>query len=208
MFRFFRFCTVSIFCFSFLTLRAADIYSVRGAEKEGSLVSKRRVRVEVQAAMVASAGSVKDREGETVTGFMDGFQGRAFLYLGPAIALGVQLEDLSAQDQRTEKIVPIKRKMWAALVQWTLTPETVPQLYVLAGAGRARYRTHFPLARTNLDANSSVWLVGVGANLRIWQALYLLGEYQFQYDTKRWDNFVLTGPLVRHHFSAGISYRF
>ena len=178
------------------------------SEQLAERLSLRRDYVEFQAAAVASFGSVKDADGSAITHRMTGWRGGAFWYVLPTVAIGGQMEKVTAHDQNAEMLTTLKRDMWAVVSKWTFTPNTEPKLYTLFGVGQAKYSTRFPLAKKDLDDHSTVVILGLGADIRVWRGLHVQGEYQFQYDTKRWDNFVLTGPRARHDFSANIAYRF
>lgn len=183
-------------------------YQVFDIEAEQEETVARRPRVEVQAAAVASFVSVCDREEETVLAAMSGWRVSVFWHMSRWVALGAQLEELTEQDQQTRLITPIKHQTQAALVKWTLTPDTEPKVYALLGLGRGRYRSKFPLRSQTLDAKSTVLLAGLGIDMHIWKGLHAVGEYQLQFDTNRWQNFALTATPDRHHFSAGLAYCF
>ena len=198
-----------------LAAQSATLYDMRqtnwteyDSEELREHFSLRRDYVELQAAAVASFGRVKDADGEAITRRMTGWRAGAFLYVLPTLAIGGQMEKLTAKDQNAQMLSTLKRDMWAVAAKWTITPNTEPKLYALLGVGQAKYSTRFALAKKDLDEHSPVVMLGLGADIKVWRGLRVQGEYQLQYDTRRWDNFVLTGPWARHNFSASVAYRF
>lgn len=196
-----------------MPLVAANYYSLHPEFEEDLDASAGQVRysstyVQLQASIVSSFGTIKDAEGSAVVRKMEGWRTSAFVRVYRTLSVGAQFEKLSEKDQRTNLITPIKQQTWAALVKWTITPDTQPQLYIVAGAGQTKYSSRFPLARNTLDGHSMSWIGAIGADIRIWRTLHLQGEYQLQYDTKPWKNFALTGPRTRQSLSAALSIQF
>ncbi len=169
---------------------------------------KSRPWLEIQDHALASFGAVKDADNSEITRRMTGWRATALLPLSSVFAVGAQVEKLKAHDMATSMITPIKRDSWAALLRITLTPNTEPQLYLLLGAGQAKYKSKFPLQTHTLDGSTPLLLLGAGIDIKIWKGLHVLGEYQLQAETRRWKNFVLTGPDTRSELSAAVSWRF
>lgn len=182
-----------------------DMFDIEGEEEAAA---RNAIYIELQAAGVASFGQINDADENTITGVMQGWRAGGFVHVSRWIALGGQVEELSAQDQRTNMLEPIKRHLWAGLVKWTLTPNTNPKVYAVFGAGQVQYRTKFPLQKHDLNAKSTVMLCGLGADINIWKGLHLLGEYTIQWDINQWRNFALDATRERHTFAAAMAYEF
>lgn len=165
-------------------------------------------RWEIAAAAAASFGTVKDADGYVLSQLMYGARGSVWVHLSDSIAAGAEMQMLRAADKRTPFLAYIRRRSTAVLLRWTITPQTEPGLYILAGAGRVRNQSAFELYHADLDADSRIWIAGAGGKLRLGRGWTLAGEYRLIYDVRPWKNFVLEASRCRNEFSAEISRRF
>ena len=163
---------------------------------------------EIDAAGVLSAGEIQDKENNSISRAMRGWQLRGFFHFNDIIAAGLAVEQLKSADMKTKALTAFERNEWEALLSVVLTPNTEPQLYLLAGIGQASQQSRFKRQHRDFNQKSLVLVAGIGGKVRLWKDLFLFGDYVIHYDRKKWDNFLFEGPHIRQEVTAGLGYRF
>ena len=163
---------------------------------------------EIDMAGVLSIGDIQDKENNSISRTMRGWQLRGFFYFNEVIAAGLAVEQLKSPDMKTKELTAFKRGEREALLKVVLTPHTEPQLYLLAGIGQANQQSRFKRQHRDFDQKSLVFVGGIGGKVRLWEHLFLFGDYVIRYDRKKWDNFLFEGPHIRQEVMAGVGCQF
>ena len=162
----------------------------------------------IEVSGVYSHGIIQDSSKAEITRAMSGARGEIGVLLSRVFRVGIEGEHLWALGQGTSKLSKITRDSGLLVLHTTFTPNTNAKLYLLAGGGKAQYRTRFQIPLDGMKQQTTVWMGGVGWELPIAGKLYFAAEYRVTYDTHRWENFILSGPKTRREWSAGIGYSF
>lgn len=157
---------------------------------------------------VSSYGTIQDAEGHRLSRVQYGGRVRAWWWVRETLAVGIAGQYLKAADMKTHALTPFTRREEDLLVRLTLTPDTLPTLYIIAGVGHVHQRSRLRRQTKDFSSRGLVWRAGIGGEVRLWKGWQLVGEGQVVYDTDKWDNFLFTAPRTRTELSLGMSYRF
>ena len=176
--------------------------------QEPAVVDMQPPRYEIALYGVDSIGKISDGEGESISSYLRGFRGEGGYRVSEYIWVVASWEELKAADQQTSLLSTIKRKQFTLGAKWVLTPNTNSKLYALAGVGRCFHQTKFSLRAYNFNAQSWVYVIGVGEQFHLYKGLYLAVQYRLSYDGKRWESFVFKSKALRHEVGVGLTYNF
>ena len=169
----------AFFLISFLAVvpLQAQIYH---AGEENSAGTPRRNWVEISAAGTRSFSTLQDGGNNKQISHQDAFSGRALFLVTPNLGLGI--EGTWFEEEKSIPFVPsYKVQRYGVVGKWTLTPDTAPKAYLLAGAGKTKrqLRYEFPLSE---ESKTNYYLAGVGLDVRVWHNFFVAAELAAVYN--------------------------
>ena len=213
IFFWFLFCIVILLtmCFLFPAKANAQIYRVSSEYKKSYFVEEKKLLKEIDwkayLSGVHNSGSVKDREGESLSRAMVGYRA-GISYVKDIFSIGIEGSSLESLDKRTSFLSYLKKQEIGGVLSIDITPNTQPRFYVLLLFGEVKNKSRFEYS--SADLNVSSWYIGTGIGLRfpLNENFALSGEYRLKYQKNIWDNFVFLEDKTRHDFSVGINLLF
>lgn len=130
-----------------------------------------------------------DGREDVLSDYMVGYRLRGMYEIREGLCVGVELAEYEAKDQRSAFLKEIKQEEIGAVVQWILTPETEPRLYMLFSVGMLENKARFDFALKDLQQRTEYVAVSLGGTYRLNQMLRLGAEYRAKYAVSLWKNF-------------------
>lgn len=144
------------------------------------------LRWEMAVGWTASTGEVALKNGATSLDGQQGFYGRVLYFPLQKWAFGIEGTVFSS-----EAIAPIVRKYSAKrlglLAQYRLTPDTNPQVYLLAGIGATLHKFNFVAPyRDDKDIHGVTYgMIGAGLEVTCWKNFFGAAEVRAVYNTRK-----------------------
>jgi len=136
-------------------------------------------RWEISAGLIGTSRTISPQRGnETFFSHQHGTSLRALYYAAPWLAFG--LEGTDFRTRHTSEISRFRTRQIQALVKFTLTPNTQPAVYVLAGAGR-NYHSFDYTFNWSETAHTSYLFNGIGMELRVYKTIFTAAEWDVLY---------------------------
>ena len=195
----------ALFLISFFSLFPLHAQESQAAEKSAPLAKLHRVEFSV--AGVRSLARLQDGGGHIQLSHQDGFSGRALVALSPWFSLGAQGEWLN-KEKDIPAVAAYKVHRYGAVLKFTLTPDTQPQVYLLAGAGKTKreFEYSYPLHETS---STGYVLAAVGVEAAVWRGVFVAAEGSALYNKHaHYGNFFKLTHRVEPQISirAGIKF--
>lgn len=155
---------------------ASPVY--RAGEK-GSLRSV--LHGEVSASYLFSSHQVQSFTKEDVSEHLKGMQGRALWAPLGWLAVGAEFTSLQ-QTELLPMVEKYKTHRTAGVVKLTLSPNTNPRFYLLAGLGKSQHRLEYNRSfrpvrrRAPVDKDFSYWTVALGTEADVWKFIFIAAE--------------------------------
>ena len=94
-----------------------------------------------------------------------------------------------AQKKSHPAVKEYKVNQWAGIAKLTLSPNTTPRFYVLAGAGKSTHKMTWTQApfnwRSPVDKSIPFWTVGLGLEADVWKMIFVGVEGTLTHYIKR-----------------------
>lgn len=193
-------------------LYAQNYFRIRWTDRESidepEQLSVAQYRGKVQLSAVALQHALQDRTGATISRYMLGGQTEGFIRVWQHLEVGIAGAAARAADMKTHNLTDVKYRMAGGLVKWTVTPQTLPRLYVVFGMGYVWQQTRFLFYPQRQRADGAVLLAGAGLQLPVWKQLYLDVQWRLQRQQHPFNTFVLISPHTVQGVSLGVGYTF
>ena len=158
--------------------------------------------VEISVAATRSFVRLQDRGATTQLPHQDGFSGRALVVLSPRFALGVEGTRFE-KEKDIFLVSSAKTRRYGAVFKFTLTPDTQPNVYLLAGAGKTKREFIYNFSFRETNSTNYVSL-GVGVEAELWRGIFVAAEGYEMYNVHaQCSNFFKT----RHRLEPGLAVR-
>lgn len=130
-----------------------------------------------------SSQKMKLLTGEDETSALKGWNVRALWAPLSWLAVGAEMTRFNDEDLKNFFVSSYKSNRVGGVVKFTLSPNTSPRLYALAGYGRTMHQLNYDhssiLTRMwpgHDKKNISYWMVGLGLELDVWRSVFVGGE--------------------------------
>lgn len=165
--------------FSLLPLNAQTYQ----AEEKASLPKNERRWLEISASWTRSLTPLKDHGGYTQLSHQEGLSGRALFVITPWFSLGAEGTRFETE-KGIAMVSAYREKRYGAVGKFTLTPNTQPKVYVLAGAGKTKRELSYQFS---LDESSKMNYLeaAIGLEVAVWKGLFLAAEFCETYNAHK-----------------------
>jgi len=183
-------------------LAGAPLYAQTHHAGEKTLPPAARQWVEISVAATRSFARLQDRGGNSQLPYQDGLSGRALLIVFPWLSLGA--EGTWFEKEKDIPFVSVaKTHRYGAVAKFTLTPDTQPKVYLLAGAGKTKREFAYSFHFSETDTTDYLSLA-VGLEAQAWRGIFVAAEGHEMYyaHTLRSDFF-----QKKHRWEPGLSVR-
>lgn len=136
--------------------------------------SARHNRVEISVAAARSFVRLQDGGGHTQLPHQDGLSGRALFVLSPRFALGAE-GTWFEKEKDISFVSSAKARRYGAAFKFTLTPNTQPNVYLLAGAGKTKREFTYNFSFSETSSTNYVSLA-VGVEAELWHGIFVAAE--------------------------------
>ncbi len=172
----------ALFLVSFLIGTALQAQEVYHAGEYIPAVEKRNW-VEISAAATRSFYRLQDVGKQDQLTHQTGLSGRALLVLTPWLGIGA--EGTWFEKEKSIAYVPgYKTIRYGLIGKFTLTPDTQPSVYVLAGTGKTKREFSYAFNLQETDTTSYI-LSGVGLEVSVFRGLFIAAEVDGVYNLHR-----------------------
>ena len=133
---------------------------------------------ELSAGYILSSHQLENTIEADKTSRLHGFNGRALWAPLSWLAVGAEMNRFGSEEL-APAVKEYKVKQWAGIVKLTLSPNTTPRFYVLAGAGKSTHemtynRSYGPFSlRPPVEKRFSFWTVGLGLEADVWKTIFV-----------------------------------
>ncbi len=176
-----------VLCVS-LPVCAAPIY--RAGQTSSSWTSL--LHGEVSVDYTFSSLKLEDYLGEYSSDRLQGIGGRALWTPLPWLGVGAEGTLFGETDLKEAMVNSYKASRLGAVAKFTLTPDTNPRFYLLAGLGRTTHELNFRrwIGNTwpSVKKSISYWMLGLGVEVSVWQTCFVAaeGSILFNDSTQLW----------------------
>lgn len=118
-------------------------------------------------------------EGSENTSALKGWGGRALWAPLPWLSIGAELTQFGDESLKEAFVSSYEKTRLVGLVKFTLSPNTSPRVYLLAGYGRDKHEInydHAAMLATWPESDSkttSFWMLGLGAEVNVWKIVFV-----------------------------------
>lgn len=116
---------------------------------------------------------------------LKGWNVRALWTPLPWLSVGAEMTQFADENFREAFVSPYESHRIGGLVKLTLSPNTTPRVYLLAGYGKTFHKLNYdhsinPIAMQTWPASEkkdiSYWMVGLGVEVDVWKTVFVGGE--------------------------------
>lgn len=172
----------ALFLVSLLSVLPLNAQTYQAAEKGSSPKSGRHF-LELSMAGTRSLTPLKDRGGYTQLSHQDGFSGRALFIVSPWFSVGAEGTWFETE-KGIAMVSAYREKRYGAVGKFTLTPNTQPKVYLLAGAGKTKQEFEYAFS-LNEASKTNYFEAAVGIEVALWKGIFLAAEFCETYNAHK-----------------------
>ena len=149
---------------------------------ETSLAISSLLHGEISADYQFSSQKMKTERGDQTTSALKGWNARALWTPLPWLSVGAEMGQSADQELRAAFVSSYESRRIGGIIKLTLSPNTTPRVYLLAGYGKTSHRLNYdhsvnPIALSTWPGSEKktvpYWMIGVGMEMDVWKALFL-----------------------------------
>ncbi len=167
---------------------------------------------EVSAGYVLSSHQLENKVDGDKTSRLHGGEVRALWAPLSWLAVGAEMNRLG-----NEKLAPFVKEYKvgrvAGIVKFTLSPDTTPRFYLLAGLGKSEHKLTYdrslPIYGKSVEKDFSFWTVGLGIEANVWKFVFVGAEGTLTHynKTQLTEFYVLSSKMeTALHLRAGVRF--
>ena len=137
---------------------------------------------EVSADYQFSSQKMETKQEDATTSSLHGWNVRALWTPLSWLSVGAEMGKFGDKELKEVFISSYETSRWAGIVKLTLSPNTSPRVYVVAGYGQMQHQLNYdhaadPLAWRHWPASekksTSFWMAGLGVEVTVWKMLFV-----------------------------------
>lgn len=171
---------------------------------------------EISADYQFSSQKLNTERGDQSTSALKGWNVRALWTPLSWLSVGAEMTQFGEQEMRAAYISSYEARRIGGLVKFTLSPNTTPRMYLLAGYGKTYHQLEYDHSTviTNTwpgQEKKSIpyWMIGLGVEVDVWKSVFLGAEGNlFHHQTAQLPRFYQTDSKTETMLRVRAGVRF
>lgn len=173
---------------------------------------------EISAAYQLSSQKMETKEEDVSTSALKGWDVRALWTPLPWLSVGAEMTRFGDEKLKSAFVSSYESNRMTGLVKLTLSPNTTPRVYVLAGYGRTQHQLNYDHAAHPIDLQSwpgsekktiPYWMAGLGVEMNVWKVVFVgLEGNILRHQTTTLPRFYKTNSKIETALRVRVGVRF